>query len=79
MDHYGGAKSTNPITNLLNKIRSYSLSNPNAGVYNVAGGDLSPEFKTMTLMRFPIHWSQWRSQHEETLHRRTNHQGHQTT
>lgn len=38
MDHYGGAKSTNPITNLLNKIRSYSLSNPNAGVYNVAGG-----------------------------------------
>lgn len=40
-------------------------------------GDLSPKFKTMTLMRFPINWSQWRSQNEKTLHRRTNHQSHQ--
>ena len=40
--------------------------------------DLSPKFKTMTLMRFPINWSQWRSQNEKTLHRRTNHQSHQT-
>lgn len=38
MDHYGGAKSTNPLTNLLNRIRSYSPSNPNSGVYDVAGG-----------------------------------------
>ncbi len=34
----------------------------------VVGGDLSPKFKTMTLMRFPINWSQWRSQNEKTLH-----------
>lgn len=39
--------------------------------------DLSPKFKTMTLMRFPINWTQWRSQNEKTLHRRTNHQSHQ--
>ena len=39
--------------------------------------DLSPKFKTMTLMRFPINWSQWRSQNEKTLHRRTNHQSNQ--
>ncbi len=40
--------------------------------------DLSPKFKTMTLMRFPINWSQWRSRNEKTLHRRTNHQSYQT-
>ena len=37
MDHLGGAKSTNPATNLLNKIRSYSPSNPKAGTYDIAG------------------------------------------
>ena len=37
MDHLGGAKSTNPVTNLLNKIRSYSPSNPKAGTYDIAG------------------------------------------
>ncbi len=37
MDTYGGAKSTNPMTNLLNKIRSYSPTNPNAPVYDTAG------------------------------------------
>ncbi|MCU7804214.1 MAG: hypothetical protein KZQ96_13535 [Candidatus Thiodiazotropha sp. (ex Lucinoma borealis)] len=37
MDEFGGAKSTNPATNLLNKIRSYSPRNPNASKYNVAG------------------------------------------
>ena len=39
--------------------------------------DLSPKNNTMTLMRFPINWRQWRSQHEETLQRRANHQGNQ--
>ncbi len=39
--------------------------------------DLSPKNNTMTLMRFPINWQQWRSQNEKTLQRRTNHQGHQ--
>lgn len=34
---YGGDQSTNPVTNLLNKIRSYSTSNPNAGTYDIAG------------------------------------------
>lgn len=42
-----------------------------------AGFDLSPQNNTMTLMRFPIKWRQWRSQHEETLQRRANHQGNQ--
>ncbi len=37
MDLNGGAKSTNAITNLLNKIRSYSPANPNAGTYDIAG------------------------------------------
>ncbi|WP_161599138.1 hypothetical protein [Alteromonas sp. RKMC-009] len=39
--------------------------------------DLSPKNNTMTLMRFPINWRQWRSQHEETLQRRANYQGNQ--
>lgn len=33
----GGALSTNEVTNLLNSIRSYSSSNPNASIYDVAG------------------------------------------
>lgn len=37
MDHLGGEKSTNPVTNLLNKIRSYSPSNPNSRTYDIAG------------------------------------------
>ncbi len=32
-----GALSTNEVTNLLNRIRSYSSSNPNASIYDVAG------------------------------------------
>lgn len=41
MDHLGGAKSTNPLTNLMNKIRSYSPSNPNSGIYDIAGDSAS--------------------------------------
>ncbi len=37
MDLHGGAKSTDPLTNLLNQIRSYSPNNPNAGTYDIAG------------------------------------------
>ncbi|EKT4464647.1 hypothetical protein QEL93_000001, partial [Pseudomonas putida] len=37
MDMNGGALSTNEVTNLLNKIRSYSPANPNAPLYDVAG------------------------------------------
>ncbi|MBO2925560.1 RHS domain-containing protein, partial [Pseudomonas asiatica] len=37
MDLNGGALSTNEFTNLLNRIRSYSPSNPNASIYDVAG------------------------------------------
>ena len=37
MDLHGGAQSTNPVTNLLNKIRSYSPTNPNARTYDIAG------------------------------------------
>lgn len=37
MDLNGKAQSTNPMTNLLNKIRSYSPNNPNAGTYDIAG------------------------------------------
>ncbi|MCB2427904.1 peroxiredoxin, partial [Methylophaga pinxianii] len=32
--------------------------------------DLSPEFRAMTLMRFPINYGSWRSQNEKTLQRR---------
>jgi site-specific recombinase XerD len=39
--------------------------------------DLSPKIKTMTLMRFPINCRYWRSQNEEAIQRRTNHQGYQ--
>ena len=34
--HFGGAKSTNPMTNLFNKIRSYSPSNPKSSIYDIA-------------------------------------------
>lgn len=34
---HGGAQSMNPLTNLLNKIRSFSTTNPNASMYKVAG------------------------------------------
>jgi Na+-transporting NADH:ubiquinone oxidoreductase subunit NqrC len=37
MDLNGGVKSTDPLTNLLNKIRSYSPSNPDACSYDIAG------------------------------------------
>ncbi|MDN0088680.1 hypothetical protein QVN42_15060 [Yersinia nurmii] len=37
MDLHGCAKSIDPLTNLLNKIRSYSPDNPNAGTYDIAG------------------------------------------
>ena len=37
MDLNGGAKSTNFLTNLLNKIRSYSPNNPKASTYDIAG------------------------------------------
>ncbi|WP_424407527.1 RHS repeat-associated core domain-containing protein [Pasteurella sp. PK-2025] len=37
MDYFGGAQSTNPMTNLMNKIRSYSQANPNARYYDIAG------------------------------------------
>ena len=41
--------------------------------------DVSPKNRTMTSMRFPLKWVKWRSQHEKTLQRRTNYQGHQRT
>ncbi|MCL1124460.1 hypothetical protein [Shewanella surugensis] len=37
LDKLGGAKSTDPETEMLNKIRSYSPSNPNAPKYIIAG------------------------------------------
>lgn len=39
--------------------------------------DLSPKNKTMTLIRFPLIYPYWRSQHEETLQRRTNYPRHE--
>jgi hypothetical protein len=39
--------------------------------------DLSPDFRTMTSMRFPVNLTGWRSQYEEAIQRRTNHQSHQ--
>lgn len=37
MDLNGVANSTNSLTNLLNKIRSYSPNYPNASKYDIAG------------------------------------------
>ena len=42
----------------------------------VNDSDLSPGFKTMTLMRFSINYPSWRSHDEKTLQRRTNYQSH---
>jgi hypothetical protein len=39
IDHFGGAKSTNPLTNLLNNIRSYSPWNANSKKYRNAASD----------------------------------------
>ncbi|CAN8141266.1 hypothetical protein THIOSC13_510003 [uncultured Thiomicrorhabdus sp.] len=39
--------------------------------------DLSPKFKTMTLMRFPIKLSEWRFQNEKTFYRRTDYSSNQ--
>jgi len=39
IDHYGGARSTNKLTNLKNKIRSYALGNPNADLYSRSATD----------------------------------------
>ena len=41
--------------------------------------DLSPDFRAMTKMRFPVNLTGWISQHEEAIQRRTNQQGHQRT
>ena len=41
MDAHGGARSTNPLTNLQNKIRSYAPTNPNAKNYDIAGDSAS--------------------------------------
>jgi hypothetical protein len=35
--------------------------------------DLSPIFRTMATMRFPVNLTGWRSRYEEAVHRRTNH------
>jgi hypothetical protein len=37
LNYFGGAKSQNPNTSLINEIRSYSSNNPNAKIYDVAG------------------------------------------
>jgi len=39
MDRFGGAVSQNPNTPLLNRIRSYSPTNPNATTYKNAVTD----------------------------------------
>ena len=41
MEAHGGARSTNPLTNLQNKIRSYAPTNPNAKNYDIAGDSAS--------------------------------------
>ncbi|WP_297309291.1 GTP-binding protein [Neptuniibacter sp.] len=63
------------LVNLLQKKHSIDhLLIETTGVAD----DLSPEFNTMTTMRFPDNLrSKWGSRHEETLHGRANHQSHQ--
>ena len=40
---------------------------------DAGAADLSPKFRTMTMMRFPINLYPRRSQNEETVQRRANH------
>jgi len=49
-----------------------SWSAPEKEAFANDRSDLSPDFSTMTLMRFPVNLMEWRSQYEETIQRRTN-------
>ncbi|MFK8028943.1 MAG: transposase [Gammaproteobacteria bacterium] len=42
-------------------------------------GDLSPDIRTMNLMRFPVTLTEWRFHNEEAVYRRIDHQGDQAT
>jgi DNA-directed RNA polymerase sigma subunit (sigma70/sigma32) len=44
-----------------------------ASRHRMIESDLSPIFRTMTTMRFPVNLTGWRSRYEEAVHRRTNH------
>ena len=41
MGMFGGPKSTNANSALLNKIKSYSRTNPNSPIYDIAGDSKS--------------------------------------
>ena len=41
----------------------------------IVDNDLIPRFRSMTLMRFPTTLGEWRTQNEEAIHRRADHQG----
>ena len=75
------ARVTKPLTDTQikqakPKAAEYSLSD-GAGLALRVKPDLTPDFRTMNLMRFPATLSQRRSQHEETIHRRANYQSYQ--
>ena len=57
-----------------------SFSAVNYGYKKLSDFDLTPNFRTMTLMRFPVNLTGWRSHNEEeTFYRRANYQGDQRT
>ena len=46
------------------------LAVKDSGAYfHIISRDLSPDFRTMTKMRFPVNLTGWRSQHEEAIQR----------
>lgn len=51
IDYFGGARSTNPVTNLINRIRAIGPRNPNAAAYNSA---VTPELFEETIRRIGI-------------------------
>ena len=60
------------------KVTENTMSEAVAEFLSPYLGDLSPQIRTMTTMRFPINLSVRRSHNEKALYRRTNHIRHQT-
>ena len=71
----GGSYDASPMTSEQRRIRE--LERQVKRLETEKDIDLSPDFGTMTKMRFPVNLTGWRSQYEEAIQRRTNHQGHQ--
>jgi hypothetical protein len=69
-----GESSNNVIPSLCGDNEFISLC---ISINFESNSDLSPDFRTMTSMRFPVNLTGRRSRYEEAIHRRTDHQGDQ--